>query len=181
MPHMERLTWDGVALHAGKLPGYPASHGCVRLPPAFAAKLYQVTQVGTPVIVAGDHTHPASVIDPGLILGTEAKADLAKVAKKSKPKFAKTDAVTAILVSGADQSIYVLQNGDIVAEGKATITDPSKPLGSNVFILEKATRTGSPGRRADSALAAAGRKRLIPPWSSGSCRRKTCAMPSTSA
>ena len=36
MPNMERLTWDGIALHAGKLPGYPASHGCVRLPPAFA-------------------------------------------------------------------------------------------------------------------------------------------------
>jgi hypothetical protein len=60
MPNMERLTWGGVALHAGKLPGYPASHGCVRLPPKFAEDLYQVTQIGTPVIIAGDYTDPQS-------------------------------------------------------------------------------------------------------------------------
>src|SRR6476469_7535033 len=58
MPNMQRLTWDGVALHAGKLPGYPASHGCVRLPPAFAKHLYAITTIGTPVIIAGDHTQP---------------------------------------------------------------------------------------------------------------------------
>jgi hypothetical protein len=142
MPHMERLTWDGIALHAGKLPGYPASHGCVRLPNAFAQKLYGITQVGTPVIIAGDHTDPASVVDPGLLLGAKAKEQLGKVAKKTKPVFAKSNAVTSILVSGADQSIYVIQNGDIVAEGKATIADPSKPLGSNVFILEGGDEDG---------------------------------------
>jgi hypothetical protein len=78
MPFMERLTWNGVALHAGNLPGYPASHGCIRLPAAFATKLYEITQVGTPVIIAGDHTQPASVIDPGLILGAKANQELAK-------------------------------------------------------------------------------------------------------
>jgi hypothetical protein len=46
MPNMNRLTWDGIALHAGNLPGYPASHGCVRLPLAFSAKLWTVTQPG---------------------------------------------------------------------------------------------------------------------------------------
>ncbi len=51
MPMMQRLTWDGIALHAGKLPGYPASHGCVRLPKAFAEKLYEATQSRH----AGDH------------------------------------------------------------------------------------------------------------------------------
>ena len=70
MPNMQRLTWDGVALHAGRLPGYPASHGCVRLPPAFAKKLYEITTVGTPVIIAGAHTEPIAVKDPGPILGT---------------------------------------------------------------------------------------------------------------
>jgi hypothetical protein len=142
MPHMERLTWDGIALHAGKLPGYPASHGCVRLPAAFAAKLYDVTQVGTPVIIAADHTQPGSVIDPGLILGDKAKAELAKVAKKAKPKFTQSDAVTSILVSSADKSIYVLQNGEIVAQGKATIANPSKPLGSHVFVLQGGDEKG---------------------------------------
>src|SRR6185312_15229731 len=61
MPMMQRLTWDGIALHAGKLPGYPASHGCVRLPKAFAEKLYEATQTGTPVIIADAATHPSSV------------------------------------------------------------------------------------------------------------------------
>ena len=51
MPYMQRLTWDGVALHAGRNPGFPASHGCVRLPTAFAKKLFEVTQLGATVEV----------------------------------------------------------------------------------------------------------------------------------
>jgi hypothetical protein len=49
MPYMQRLTWMGVAMHAGNLPGYPASHGCIRLPKEFAKLLYGVTELGTPV------------------------------------------------------------------------------------------------------------------------------------
>ena len=49
MPYMQRLTAQGVAMHAGNLPGYPASHGCIRLPKAFAQLLYGVTELGTPV------------------------------------------------------------------------------------------------------------------------------------
>lgn len=57
MPYMQRLTWDGVALHAGNIPGYPASHGCVRLPAAFAQKLFAATRMGAVVIVdEGDFT-----------------------------------------------------------------------------------------------------------------------------
>ena len=51
MPFMQRLTWDGVALHAGRNPGYAASHGCVRLPADFAKKLYAATELGAKVIV----------------------------------------------------------------------------------------------------------------------------------
>jgi hypothetical protein len=51
MPHMQRLDNYGIALHAGMLPGRPASHGCVRLPAKFAAKLFTVTKVGTPVMI----------------------------------------------------------------------------------------------------------------------------------
>ena len=51
MPHMQRLDNYGIALHAGMLPGRPASHGCVRLPAKFAAKLFTVTKVGTPVLI----------------------------------------------------------------------------------------------------------------------------------
>jgi hypothetical protein len=54
MPFMQRLDQYGVALHAGNLPGYPASHGCIRLPHAFAAKLFAATDVGTVVMIGGE-------------------------------------------------------------------------------------------------------------------------------
>lgn len=54
MPFMQRLTWSGVAMHAGHNPGYPASHGCVRLPKSFAQKLYGVTDLGATVLVTDE-------------------------------------------------------------------------------------------------------------------------------
>ncbi len=54
MPYMQRLTWDGVALHAGRVPGYPASHGCVRLPKQFAKKLYGVTRFHNTIVIVTD-------------------------------------------------------------------------------------------------------------------------------
>ncbi|HEY4583319.1 MAG TPA: L,D-transpeptidase family protein [Lysobacter sp.] len=65
MPFMQRLTWDGIALHGGKIPGYPASHGCVRLPNAFAAKLFEVTERGGMVIVADETNFSQAVLYPG--------------------------------------------------------------------------------------------------------------------
>lgn len=54
MPFMQRLTWSGIALHAGPLPGYRASHGCVRLPYRFAERLFDLTSVGTRVVISPD-------------------------------------------------------------------------------------------------------------------------------
>lgn len=54
MPFMQRLTAKGIAIHAGDLPGYPASHGCIRLPNEFAKRLYDVTDLGTPVMITDD-------------------------------------------------------------------------------------------------------------------------------
>jgi len=51
MPYMQRLTWKGVAMHAGHVASYPASHGCIRLPRGFAKLLYGVTKLGTPVVI----------------------------------------------------------------------------------------------------------------------------------
>jgi len=51
MPYMQRLTWKGVALHAGHVASYPASHGCIRLPRGFAKRLYGITRLGTPVMI----------------------------------------------------------------------------------------------------------------------------------
>jgi peptidoglycan hydrolase-like protein with peptidoglycan-binding domain len=58
MPYMQRLTWSGTALHAGVVPGYPASHGCIRLPFSFAPRLFKVTTVGEHVVVARDSVAP---------------------------------------------------------------------------------------------------------------------------
>lgn len=63
MPFMQRLTWDGIALHAGHNPGYPASHGCIRLPYAFARKLFGMTELGTLVSVTSDRLMPVLMVD----------------------------------------------------------------------------------------------------------------------
>ena len=54
MPFMQRLTWDGIALHAGRVPGYPASHGCIRLPKAFAEELYGITSHTSTIVIVSD-------------------------------------------------------------------------------------------------------------------------------
>ena len=73
MPFMQRLTWDGIALHAGHNPGYPASHGCIRLPYAFARKLFGMTQVGTLVSVTPERLSPTLMVD-ALVLGDPGSA-----------------------------------------------------------------------------------------------------------
>ncbi|HWM31174.1 MAG TPA: L,D-transpeptidase family protein [Methyloceanibacter sp.] len=66
MPWMQRLTWSGTALHAGVLPGYPASHGCIRLPFSFAPKLFAITTKGDNVVVARDRVAPTVIEHPAL-------------------------------------------------------------------------------------------------------------------
>src|SRR6478672_6642137 len=66
MPHMQRLTWSGIALHGGPLPGHPASHGCVRMPYDFAERLFGATSLGMRVIVAPGDVAPVSIDHPAL-------------------------------------------------------------------------------------------------------------------
>jgi peptidoglycan hydrolase-like protein with peptidoglycan-binding domain len=66
MPWMNRITWSGTALHAGVVPGYPASHGCIRLPFSFAPRLYKITTVGDNVIVTRDRPAPQVIEHPNL-------------------------------------------------------------------------------------------------------------------
>jgi hypothetical protein len=144
MPDMQRLTWQGIALHVGDLPGYPDSHGCVHLPTGFADPLFDITEIGTPVIIAGDATEPAAVADPGPILGLSAKEVIAE--KVGKRALAVGDAkAVAIVVSRADKMIYVLEDGNVVARGAAAIKDPSRPIGSNVFVWRGGDASGNPG------------------------------------
>jgi L,D-transpeptidase catalytic domain len=67
MPHMQRITWSGIALHGGALPGYPASHGCVRMPFDFAAQLFEETRLGLRVIVARSDPTPVEIAHPVLL------------------------------------------------------------------------------------------------------------------
>jgi hypothetical protein len=66
MPYMQRITWSGIALHAGKLPGYPASHGCIRLPEHFAIRLWTLSKIGARVIIARDEVAPVAIAHPRL-------------------------------------------------------------------------------------------------------------------
>jgi hypothetical protein len=66
MPYMQRITWSGIALHAGKLPGYPASHGCIRLPEHFATRLWALSKIGARVIIARDEVAPVAIAHPRL-------------------------------------------------------------------------------------------------------------------
>lgn len=64
MPFMQRLTWDGIAIHAGNNPGFPDSHGCIRVPTGFAKRLFGVTSVGTTVTVTDDFEGGAVPYEP---------------------------------------------------------------------------------------------------------------------
>ena len=136
MPNMQRLTWQGVALHAGNLPGYPASHGCVRLPAAFSKLLFSITQISTPVIIADQKTTYGSVVRPDLILPKDV-ADRAQEAqvKASPSGGTPPDKVTSVLVSGDDRKAYLMIDGEVMYETPISVFDPGRPLGTHLFSL----------------------------------------------
>jgi hypothetical protein len=68
MPNMQRITWNGIALHGGPLPGYAASHGCVRMPFGFAEKLFDKTQIGMRVIISPHDAEPVEFSHPALLV-----------------------------------------------------------------------------------------------------------------
>jgi lipoprotein-anchoring transpeptidase ErfK/SrfK len=93
MPFMQRITWSGIAMHAGVLPGYPASHGCIRMPTAFAARMWNWTKMGARVVVTPGEMTPAKFSHPLLvaqrivpqpIATDEPKADTPPAAKADK-------------------------------------------------------------------------------------------------
>lgn len=86
MPFMQRLTWSGIALHAGIVPGYRASHGCIRLPHSFAKSLFGLTRPGARVVVAQDEAQPAPFSHPRLFkpLPVRASSQVASIAADSR-------------------------------------------------------------------------------------------------
>jgi len=122
MPYMQRLTWDGIAMHAGNLPGYPASHGCIRLPKAFAKLLYGTTKLGMTVVVTDAETVPRIAPTPNLL---QAHDELTAHLEGTTwdPQKSPTGPVSLIL-SAADKRLVVLRNGVPIGSTPVEITGP---------------------------------------------------------
>jgi lipoprotein-anchoring transpeptidase ErfK/SrfK len=122
MPWMERLTWTGIAMHAGDLPGYPDSHGCVRLPLEFSKLLFTVTTKGGTVIIADETSALRETVHPGMMFSqvTPPSADtpLTPGGFTWTPEKSASGPLT-ILVSEPDKVVYVYRNG--VEIGRSTI------------------------------------------------------------
>ena len=147
MPHMQRLTWSGIAMHAGQLPGYPASAGCVRMPEDFAEKLYPVTSNGTTVIIADNNSAPSHTTRPGALFSgtTGARAQpLPESGFVWTPEKA-TKGPVSIIVSAADGVAYVYRNG--VEIGRAPVGGLSTRLVSGTHVFSALATVDSDGRR----------------------------------
>ncbi|WP_287002612.1 L,D-transpeptidase [Sphingobium sp.] len=132
MPFMQRLTWDGIALHAGNLPGYPASHGCIRLPMAFAQVLYDVTRLGMTVLIADDQIAPRVAPTPDFLAGEVSRNAQDQVAVQWDPA-SSPEGPVSIVVSAADRRIIVLRNAVQIGSAPVAITGEVSSLG--VFTL----------------------------------------------
>lgn len=141
MPFMQRLTWDGVALHAGSIPGYPASHGCVRLPYAFSEKLFATTSHGMTVVIASETSHAPEVASPGWFApvdpATGAPRGSIDIADASgdvwMPERAPEGPLTIVL-STRDGTLVVLRNG--VEIGRAAVQVIDEPMhGTHAYVL----------------------------------------------
>ena len=129
MFYQERLTWDGVALHAGGLPGYPESHGCIHLPIQFARELFKITSLGGTVVVTGRAGAPVRASAGGVLapideLGDQADhSPLADVENWNWDLTAPEEGPLSVIISTSDQRVVVLRNGQEVGRARATIDD----------------------------------------------------------
>jgi hypothetical protein len=125
MPYMERITWSGVAMHAGVLPGYPASHGCIRMPHEFAVRLYGMTKVGVRVFVTRGDVTPAPFADPHLFAPKPPEATQA--ASPVDGRVASTEMMVAVADSARSSDA---NNVPVAAPNDAAKVDPTKAQSS---------------------------------------------------
>jgi len=131
MPHMQRLTWGGVALHGGDLPGYPASHGCIRLPREFARLLFGVTRLGMTVVITNQAVVPRVAPADVLLRGrSEQSEDNVPV---WRPEAARTGPVS-IVISAADRRVVVLRNGTVI--GTAPVSIDRQVSRTSAYVLQ---------------------------------------------
>ncbi|MDX2257834.1 MAG: L,D-transpeptidase family protein [Hyphomicrobiaceae bacterium] len=133
MPNMQRITWSGVALHAGHLPGYPASHGCIRLPYDFSRKLFGITSLGTRVIVTNGTPEPVEIAHAGLL-----KPLPPGQASIAQPPAAGGQPAGAVLQKGADAAHELV--GVSLANAAETMTDADPQTGQRTRASVAAAR-----------------------------------------
>ena len=147
MPYQQRLTWKGVALHAGNLPGYPASHGCVRMPMDFAKLLFATTEMGGTVVIAGKHGDPykkpaAGVLSPTALTGHGAVAlPLGDKQDYSWHPNLSPSGPTSIIISTTDQRVVILRNGVEIGRARASVSQATDE--AQVLTLTQA-KSGRP-------------------------------------
>ena len=153
MPHMQRITWSGIALHGGPLPGFPASHGCIRLPYDFAARLFDLTRLGIRVIVAPTDVAPIEIAHPALFMpkpGADALA-AARTAEAEdaarKAAQARHAAVTASREAArAMMAVRVAENLKLRAEAQLAAAETA--LGSAISPKQKERATDARAKAA---------------------------------
>jgi len=147
MPHMQRITWSGIALHGGPLPGYPASHGCVRMPFDFAERLFDATQLGLRVIVAPTDVAPVEIVHPVLALSNPGAGALAAIRTAEaneatrKADQAKLAAGTAFrLAAQAMAPVRVAENLKLRAEAQLAAAEAALGSATSAEAKDRAER-----------------------------------------
>ena len=138
MPFMQRLTWGGVALHAGHLPGYPASHGCIRLPSGFAKLLYGETKLGMTVVITDEKVTPRIAPAPQMLAPGSSPAATSE-GFDWHPE-ASPNGPVSIVVSSADRKVLVLRNG--VEIGLAPVSVDGPVTGTWAYTLRNIDASG---------------------------------------
>jgi hypothetical protein len=141
MPYMQRLTWGGIALHAGGLPGYPESHGCVHLPSEFAKELFAISPAGMTVVIADAASEPTWVTHPGYLApvsatgGKPVEADLLTTGETEHwdPQ-ASTSGPVSIVLSRQSQRIIVYRNGVEIGAARIVVTG-DQPFATHALVL----------------------------------------------
>jgi hypothetical protein len=158
MPFMQRITWSGIAMHAGPRPGYPASHGCIRLPENFAVWLFHATKIGARVIVTREPAPPVDIASPKLFVPPKLAGDTTKVAMSAaaapsgaaQPGAVMADAAEksappakqkpsgppppiSVFVSRKQNKVFVRQGFAELFDMPVTITEPDRALGTHVY------------------------------------------------
>lgn len=143
MPYTQKITTDGVALHAGGIPGYPESHGCVHLPSEFARLLFDAAPKGMTVVISGTKSKAEDIRHPGFLAPVDPDgkvSDLSRLqdgqAFRWQPEKSPAGPVS-VLVSRHDARVLLMRNGIEIGRAKIQVADPSRPLGSHVFIAQE--------------------------------------------